>query len=131
MRSKGRHDRIEQRIADVLSSIDAIASFIDGFTIETFRLDRKTTSAVERELLIIAEAMTKLQELEAELPTEQHFESRFPMVNAHQIRGMGNRLRHEYRAVDHDIVWETIVGPELKELKAALEQYSRVPRSIG
>jgi uncharacterized protein with HEPN domain len=123
VRSKSQPDRAEQRAADVLASIEAIASYIVGLDVTAFRADRKTTSATERELLIIAEAMTKLRELEAQLPLDKQFESRFPHVNAYQIRGMGNRLRHEYRAIDHDIVWETITGPDLRELKAALEKY--------
>jgi uncharacterized protein with HEPN domain len=123
VRSKWQPDRIEQRIADVLQSIEAIESYVVGLNVDTFRAERKTTSATERELLIIAEAMTKLRELELQLPIEKQFESRFPHVNAYQIRGMGNRLRHEYRAVDHDIVWDTITGPDLKELKAALKNY--------
>lgn len=127
MRSKWQPDRIEQRVADALASIEAIESYIVGLDINAFRADRKTTSATERELLIIAEAMTKLRELESRLPAEKQFESRFPHVNAYQIRGMGNRLRHEYRAVDHDIVWETITGPDLQELKTALEAYGPIP----
>lgn len=123
MRSNRRPDRIEQRVADVLTSIDAIASFIAGYDLASYSADRKTTSAVERELLVIAEGMTKLRELEANLSAEQQFEARFPRVNAHQIRGMGNRLRHEYNAIDHSIVWNTVTGPDLKELKAALKRY--------
>lgn len=120
MRFKWRPERIEQRVADVLASIDAIDEFLTGYDFEGYMRDRKTRSAVERQILIISEAMTRLSELEQDLPEEQRFESRFPHVDVYQIRGMGNRLRHEYRFINAATIWDTAKGSDLIDLKAAL-----------
>jgi len=120
VRSKWRSERIEQRVADVLSSIDAIDEFLAGYDFDAYVRDRKTQSAVERQLLIISEGMTRLTELEQDLPEERRFESRFPHVDVYQIRGMGNRVRHEYRYVNASIIWDTAKGRDLKDLRAAL-----------
>ena len=113
----------KQRVNDVLKSIDAINSYLSGITEAAFVADRKTVSAVEREILIISEAMSKLVELEAQLPEEHQFQTRFPEIPVHQIRGMGNVLRHEYGRANPIVAWETATGGSLANLKAALEEY--------
>jgi uncharacterized protein with HEPN domain len=116
---------IEQRARDMIEAIDAIAGYIAGMDREAFMNDRKTISAVERELLTISEACARISELEEALGyTEaRRLESRFPDILWHQIRGIGNILRHEYGRVDHATVWATIAtSGELAELRKALEQ---------
>lgn len=83
-------------------------------TRQQFMADRKTQSAVERELLTIAEACAKF------LAEDETIESRFPDVTWRSIRGMGNIIRHEYGRVDPDIVWSTITGPDLQTLAEAI-----------
>jgi uncharacterized protein with HEPN domain len=130
---------IQQRVDEAIGAISAISSHIRRYTAETFAADRKTLSAVERELSIISEAIAKLIQLEAaaELPAHQRFESRFPEINVYEIRGFGNVLRHGYGSIDPRRVWGTITGPDLPDLKAALEKYrpfggtSLVTRSAG
>jgi len=108
-------DRAEKRAKDILAAIATIAEFIGEMDQQAFNADRKTRSAVERQLLIIAEA------------ADHRFEHRFPNIPIHKIRGMGNILRHEYPSVDEETVWETATGPALKELRDALERYGPFP----
>lgn len=77
--------------------------------------DRKTQSAVERELLTVAEACGKM------LDMEESIETRFPSVPWRSVRGLGNVIRHEYGRVDPNIVWDTITGDDLKRLSDALK----------
>jgi uncharacterized protein with HEPN domain len=44
--------------------------------------------------------------------------------SAYQIRGLANRLRHEYHAIDPRFIWEAISGPPLEELRAAFIAFS-------
>jgi uncharacterized protein with HEPN domain len=78
---------------------------------DEFVSDRKTQSAVERELLIIAEASGKL------LAIDETIEQRFPQVAWRSVRGIGNILRHEYGRVDAMVVWDTITGEDLHNLE--------------
>jgi len=112
----------EQRAVDALDAISAIAEFIAATDKNAFTNDRKTRSAVERELLTISEACTKIRELEIDsnLPQSERLEARFPKIPWQQIRGLGSVLRHEYGRVDAEIIWNTIAGSDLAELRNAL-----------
>jgi len=79
---------------------------------ETYRADLKTVSAVERQLFIIAEVMARIPEFAS---THE---------SAYKIRGLANRLRHEYDAIDPRIIWDSITGPSLAELRAAFVAFS-------
>lgn len=104
---------LAQRAADIVDAIDAIESFIGGMTEEQFLCDRRTQSAVERELLTVGEACARI------LMMDEAVEMRFPDVPWRAIRSMGNILRHEYGRVDPAIVWTTITGLDLKTLVTA------------
>ena len=71
-----------------------------------FQADRVRRAATERALLTLSEAVRHL-------PDEVL--SRHPDLRWNDIRGMGNRLRHEYWIVDSKIVWE-VVRNELDRL---------------
>ena len=107
----------------MIVAIDTINQFVEGMTIEEFRLDLKTCSAVERQLLIISEALTQLLALEDDLPERQRFAARFPTVDIYAIRGLGNRLRHDYTRVNVDTIWGSVHSDDYYELRRLLLQY--------
>lgn len=81
-------------------------------TLDDYKHDLKTKSAVERKILVIAEAATRLG-AEAEILC--------PGPDWIGLRGMGNILRHGYHKVEDEIVWGTLKDdlPKLKEAVAA------------
>jgi uncharacterized protein with HEPN domain len=87
-----------------------------------YLLDRKTRSAVERELQVITEAAIRLGN-EAEVIC--------PGPDWKGFRGMGNVLRQEYHRVDDRIVWDTVKDelPPMREaiLKALTSKPDRPP----
>ena len=93
---------------DIRDAIFAIESFIVGMDLEVFRNDPKTIAAVERKILVISEAAIRLGD-QAEVLC--------PGLPWHNIRGIGNWLRHQYDRVDVETVWNTTTGdlPALKE----------------
>jgi uncharacterized protein with HEPN domain len=98
---------------DILESIGHIDAFVAGMSFEAYRSDRKTRSAVERELQIITEAAIRLS-VDAERLC--------PGPDWKGFRGMGNVLRHEYHRVDDRIVWNTI-AEELPPLRNAILKF--------
>jgi uncharacterized protein with HEPN domain len=116
--------RIDTRATDILVSIARINRYVTGLNQEAFLKDQKTQSAVERELLTISEACIKLAELESaqNIKSKERLATRFPSVPWPEIRGIGNILRHEYGRVDPEIIWNTISGEDLKNLRNALLQ---------
>jgi uncharacterized protein with HEPN domain len=67
--------------------------------------------AVERNLQKISEAAIRLGE---------KAETLCPGIPWHNVRGMGNWLRHQYDAIDLEIIWVTVTD-KLPELKAAVK----------
>lgn len=106
---------MQQRARDIIDALHAIRSYIAGMSQAQYLSDRKTQSAVERELLTIAEACAKI------LAMDDSVESSFPTVAWRAIRGMGNIIRHEYGRVDPSIVWNTVTAGDLDALAKAVE----------
>ena len=99
-----------QRFADILDNILRIERFTTGLNFHTFSANEETLYAVKHALLIISEAAAKLGELAAEL---------CPGVDWRDVRGLGNRLRHEYDNIDLIRLWR-IGERDLPILKAAV-----------
>lgn len=100
------------RLNDILSNIERIAEYTSAMTAEQFAADAKTRDATQHCLLRISEAATKLGELaESEVPDQPWGE----------IRGLGNRLRHEYDRIEPAIIWK-IVTVDLPPLRRACEE---------
>jgi uncharacterized protein with HEPN domain len=99
-------------LEDILQSIDHIDEFLAGLGFEGYQGDRKTRSAIERELQIITEAAIRLGD---------EAETLCPGPDWKGFRGMGNILRHQYHQVNDEIVWNT-VKDELPPMQAAVSK---------
>lgn len=100
-----------QRFEDILENIARIERFTVGLNLEAFSQDERVLFAVKHALLIISEAAVKLDALAPEL---------CPDIPWADIRGLGNRLRHEYHSIDVIRIWR-MVERELPPLKTAVE----------
>ncbi len=98
-----------QRFEDILDNIARIERFTAGLHVESFIHDEEKLFAVQHALLIISEAATKLGELAPEL---------CPEIDWRDVRGLGNRLRHEYHGIDSVRLWR-MVERDIPLLKAA------------
>ena len=93
---------------DILYAIELIEEFISNInSYSEYSDDKKTSSAVERQLSIIGEAVNK-------------FDKSNPNINlkhVSQIVGLRNRIIHAYDSVDDSVVWAIIKKhiPILKE----------------
>ncbi|WP_281239593.1 HepT-like ribonuclease domain-containing protein [Flavobacterium praedii] len=104
-------EKSKKYLSDVLMAIHLIREFtFDIIDFNIYDNDRKTQSAVERQLVIIGEALNKLRQTEAEIVIE----------NDKQIIGFRNRLVHAYGSIDNSIVW-AIINRHLENLKNEIE----------
>jgi len=103
------------RIRDILDSIEAAESHVEGMTDQEFTADRKTIDAVIRVLTVIGEAA-------ANVPPS--IQERFPDVPWDEMRRMRNVVVHVYFGVDLAIIWRTI-QEDLPPLKAQLNDALR------
>lgn len=96
----------------ILEAINKVLKYTDGMKAEEFMVDDKTIDAVVRNIEVIGEASGKLPE---------DFKSKYPSVEWIKIKGMRNRLIHEYFGVDVQIIW-TVRDEFLPKLKLQLEE---------
>ena len=99
-------------LRDIADAIAAIRQFTLGMDAGRFRADVKTVAAVERKLLVISEAATRLGD---------QGETLCPGLPWRDIRGIGNWLRHQYDHVDVDSIWRTVTD-DLPPLESAVMQ---------
>jgi uncharacterized protein with HEPN domain len=95
-------------VEDILESVRAVESYVEGIDFDTFINDRKTYSATLREYIIIGEATGSIIDL---------LEERFPDYEWRMVKDFRNFIVHEYFGVDPRIVWDLTIQelPILKE----------------
>jgi uncharacterized protein with HEPN domain len=96
-------------LQDVLEACTAIEDVMSCVSLEEYRHKRAVRSAVEREFIIIGEALRRVGALD-----ERLFRS---ISNSREIVDFRNMLAHDYGAVDDDAVFG-LVYSDLILLKA-------------
>jgi uncharacterized protein with HEPN domain len=105
-------EKSKKFLSDIVSAIELIEIFsLDAPDFNAYQKDPKTQSAIERQLAIIGEALSKLKKLEPELIIE----------NDKQIIAFRNRLVHAYDSIDNSIVW-AIIKNHLGKLKTEIQE---------
>ncbi|MGB9456679.1 MAG: HepT-like ribonuclease domain-containing protein [Bryobacteraceae bacterium] len=105
---------------DIIDNVQAIQRYVTGMDLASFEEDARTNDAVERCLERISEAAAKLGDIAPTIMPDQPWQ---------QIRGLGNRLRHEYDAIRADRLWD-IVRIDLPALSSACEHALRQLREM-
>jgi len=104
-------DKASKYLFDIQSAITLIEVFMEGIdSFGAYQNDRKTQSAVERQLAIIGEVASKLKQQD----------EAFSLVNIRQMVAFRNRLIHSYDNIDNSIVW-VIIKNHLPKLKTEIE----------
>ncbi|MBP8953287.1 MAG: DUF86 domain-containing protein [Armatimonadetes bacterium] len=90
------HD-VRAFLSDIVEACALISVFIQGVSLQRYREDALLRSAVERQLMIIGEALRQALNMAPE------YEAR--ITDAPTIIAFRNRLVHGYMAIEHDTVW--------------------------
>jgi uncharacterized protein with HEPN domain len=85
-------------LGDILDSAQKIIICTHNLSYEEFTSDSKTIDAVVRNFEIIGEAANRLPDEIKETNTE---------VSWFKIRGLRNRIVHNYFGIDYKIIWAT------------------------
>jgi uncharacterized protein with HEPN domain len=99
-------------LKDILNSIERISIYTESLTFEGFIANYMIVEACLYNIQIIGEAVSKLPD---DIKTS---ESQIPWV---LIKGMRNRLIHEYFGTDTEIVWR-VIKDELPAITKDLER---------
>jgi uncharacterized protein with HEPN domain len=104
-------------LLDIVDSCDAVGSAITGVDFEAYRDSRLIRAAVEREFIIVGEAMRVLHGLAPDIFAR--------ITQARRIIDFRNQLTHEYSSVNDAVVWTIALreapalrGECLRELEA-------------
>ena len=98
---------------DILNSINEIESYFVNTprTFEVYRNDLKTKRAVERNIEIIGEAMSRIMKHNDDIA----------ISNSRKIVDARNKIIHGYDEISDDVIWGIIVN-NLPVLKMEVEQ---------
>jgi len=99
----------------MIRSIDRIKRFTAGMDLPTFAGNEQVVDAVKYGLVIISEAAAKLGDAALDL---------CPDIPWRDVRGLGNRLRHEYDTIDVVRIW-LLIEKDLPDLRSACERAVR------
>ncbi len=107
------------RLDDMVQAAERALGYVQGLTHEQFAADRKTVDAVSYAIVVIGEAANALKDVGPTLAPE------IPWTD---IRGMRNKVAHEYFGVDVKVLWET-VREDLPSLLTVLRAVLARPES--
>ncbi len=103
--------RPRARYTGIVDACAAIAEYLEDCDAKMWRAEAMRRDAVERRLPLIGEAAAKLgDQAEQEVPDQ-------PWA---QIRGLANRLRHEYDGINSELIWRLVSSDQLVSLRAAV-----------
>ncbi len=105
-------------LTDIKIAIEFIQEFmleIESF--EDYCNDHKTQSAVERQLVIIGEALNQIKKIDTSIV----------ISSDQQIVSFRNRLVHAYDSIDNTIVW-AIIKRHLEPLKEEIQTKINQPQ---
>lgn len=98
---------------DIVESIKKIEEYTTGLSYDDFEGNTLITDAVVRNIEIIGEASKNI-------PTE--IQQSFTNVPWQKLRGIRNRIVHDYFDVDRTIIWHILTN-ELSPLKKTLQDH--------
>lgn len=114
----------EERVHTLLDQVEEASrpatSYVEGLSKTEFLEDSRTQQAVAMNLVIIGEAVSRL---ETRFP---EFLARFPEIPWRSMRGMRNRIAHGYFELDMEIDFDTVqtellrLSQNLPALRAAV-----------
>lgn len=111
------NDRTKKYLADILIAVELVEEFCSDISdFNHYVADRKTKSAVERQLGIVGEAINKVK----------HHSPDINLQNAKKIIDFRNRIVHAYDSIDDSIVW-VIIRSHLPQLKAEVSELLEKP----
>jgi uncharacterized protein with HEPN domain len=92
--------QIKTSLSDIKLAISEINQFLpDKKDFYVFKNDLKTKRAIERNIEIIGEAVSRIIKLNPD----------FPITNSRKIVDTRNRIIHGYDSVSEEIIWSIVV----------------------
>jgi len=98
---------------DILTYAKFSLSFVDNMDYKSFVIDTKSVFAVIRTLEVIGESSNRVSD-EVKL--------KYPELPWHKMRGLRNRIVHNYDNIDYMIIWNVLKN----EIPKLIEQVEAI-----
>jgi uncharacterized protein with HEPN domain len=102
-------------VGDVLDAIKRIEGYLRGVDKDTFEDNLMMQDAVMHQIEIIGEASNRISD---------EFQEKHPELPWIQMRAIRNKIVHDYREVNLEVIWDTAkndLPPLKKQIKRLLE----------
>ncbi|MBC7836003.1 MAG: DUF86 domain-containing protein [Phycisphaerales bacterium] len=106
-------------LEDIVRACDAVAAFIHGRDLESYRADLMLRSAVERQLMIVGEAVNKVRQADSLCAAV--------FGDVAGIVSFRNILVHGYFQINHEVVWRIAVDDAPRLRVAAFRELGSEP----
>lgn len=108
-------ERVEDYLEHIVQAIQRATRYIQPLdSVTALRQNEQTQDAVVRNIEIIGEAASRIQNMAPAFVTSH------PELPWIEMRGMRNKMIHEYFDVDWGVVWATVTD-DLPSLKQKIE----------
>lgn len=97
---------------DILEYAQSASEFVENVSFEMLKNDKKTAFAIVRALEVIGEASNRIPE---------EIKEKYPNIPWHKIRGLRNKIVHNYDQIDYTIIWN-ILQNEIPKLINQVEE---------
>jgi uncharacterized protein with HEPN domain len=111
--AKASHKTQDAYLYDMLEAARLIHGYMANVTFDEFWRNSEKRDAVALRISVLGESANKI---------DKATEVALPSVPFKSIRGMRNRIAHDYGAVDFKIVW-AVTQAEIEPLISALDAY--------
>ena len=109
-------ERVEDYLRHIAEAIERSVGYVQELdNAAALERDHKTQAAVIRNIEILGEAANRIQKQAPEFITA------YPSLPWNQMRGMRNRMIHNYFDVNADLLWST-VNEDLPKLKRQIDE---------
>lgn len=106
-------------LEDISFSIDHIFDYTAGLNFEHYETDQKTKDAVERNFLIIGEAVSRIPD---------DFKNQHDHIEWRIIKDFRKFIIHEYFGINNLILWDTILL-RLPQLRKDIQELSKIVKA--
>ncbi|MFO8002022.1 MAG: DUF86 domain-containing protein [Marinilabilia sp.] len=110
-----RNISYQMYLEDIITAMDRIAEYTEGYSYSEFKRDFKTVDAVIRNFEVIGEASKNL-------PDE--IKNKYPEIPWNEMYLLRNKVSHEYFGIDYEIIWD-IASNHIPVNKIQLEEIFR------
>lgn len=98
---KEKRRAYQMYLDDIITAMDHIFEYTQGYDFVSFKRDYKTVDAVIRNFEIIGEAAKNV-------PAE--IREQYSDVPWNEMYSLRNRISHAYFGIDYEIIWDIIVN---------------------